>query len=88
MVKCLPEGWFKNRLKKRVIALVEPTNWFVRKLMDDRFYFYEMGAIVKYEGMDAWRWGRRLDVTTDIDMFALEGPQSPYNMDVDALEIF
>ena len=85
MVKCLDDGWIKNRLKKRVIALVEPTNWMIRKLMDDTFTPEEETEIANYTGLDGWRWGRRMDVTTGVDRFPLEGPQPEYNMDVDVL---
>jgi len=85
MVKCLDDGWIKNRLKKRVIALVEPTNWMIRKLMDDTFNLEDIKAINEYTGLDGWRWGRRMDVTTGVDRFPLEGPQPEYNMDVDVL---
>ena len=85
MVQCLAPGYFKRRLQKRVIALVEPTNWLIRKLMDDKFSAEELEEIKKYTGMDSWRWGRRLDKTTGNERFALEGPQPDWNMDVDAL---
>ena len=86
MIKCLPDGWFKNRLKKRMLPLVERSNWLIRKLMDDVFTSYEKDAAEKYQGMDSFRWARRMDKTTDIDLFPLEGPQPEYNMDVDVLK--
>jgi len=85
MIKCLDDGWFKDRLKKRMIPLVEPDNWLVRMLMDDVFTAQEKAEIRAYTGMDALRWSRRMDKTTDIDMFQLIGPQPPWNMDVDLL---
>ena len=87
MVWSLSETWFKRRLEKRVIALVEPTNWLVRKLMRDRFTSEEMEEIKNYTGMDGWRWGRRLDKTSRAERYPLEGPQPPYNMDIDALKL-
>lgn len=85
-VKCLPEGWFRERLKNKVIALVEPTNWYVRKLMDDAFTNDEVYAIKSYTGMDAFRGARRLDKTCNIPINALSGPQPEYNMDIDVLQ--
>jgi len=87
MVWSLSETWFKRRLEKRVIALVEPTNWLVRKLMRDRFTSEEMEEIKNYTGMDGWRWGVRLNAITGVDRYPLEGPQPPYNMDIDALKL-
>ncbi len=88
MVNCLTDGWFKRRLQRLVIRLVEPTNWVVRMLMDESntFAVKEKMLVAAYEGMDGWRWGRRLDKTTDIDLNPLEGPQPEYNMDVDILD--
>lgn len=87
MVWSLEESWFKRRLERRVIALVEPTNWLIRKLMRDRFTSEEMEEMKNYTGMDGWRWGGRLDVTRDGDPRALEGPQPEWNMDVDCLRV-
>lgn len=85
MVKCLPDGWFKNRMKKRIIPLVEPSNFLVRMLMDDELSFEDKVALHRYTGMDAYRWTWRLDKTTPIDLYPLDGPQPEYNMDVDVL---
>jgi len=86
MIKCLSDSWFKRRLKKRILPLVEKTNWHVRLLMDDVFTPYEAKQVVLYSGMDSNRMARRMDKTTDIDIDALYGPQPPYNMDVDFLK--
>ena len=86
-IKCLKPGWFKNRLKKRVLKLAEKENWLIRMLMDDVFSSAEKEKIEMYTGMDAYRWARRMDRTCDIEINALQGPQPPYNMDVDVLHI-
>lgn len=85
MVHCMKDGWFKSRLKKRVIPLVEKTNYLVRRLMDDTFHPWEMIEVENYTGMDSNRWARRLDATTDIVMSPLVGPQPEYNINVDIL---
>ncbi len=90
MIHCLKDGWFKNRLKKRMLPLVEKSNYLVRTLMQDEFGWIENFPCVDYmqdyTGMDGWRWGRRLDKTTGIDLYPLSGPQPPYNMDLDAMK--
>lgn len=88
MVHCLDDGWFKNRLRKKVIPLVEKSNWLVRILMDNYSLFNidEIREIDQYTGMDGYRWSRRLDKTTNVDLYPLEGEQPPYNMDVDVLK--
>ena len=85
MIHCLSDGWFKNRLKKRMIPLVEWNNWLIRKLMDDEISWPEEYEMDNYTGMDGWRCGRRMDKTTSIEMNALSGIQPEYNMDVDVL---
>jgi len=86
MVKCLSDGWFKHRLTKRVLSLIEKTNYHIRLLIDDVFTIEEFREIQHYTGMDGLRMSRRMDKTTDIDLNALSGPQPPYNMDVDFLK--
>ena len=85
MIHCLPDGWFKEKLKKRMVPLVERSNYLIRQLMNDEFNWTELSIIKSYSGMDGFRWSRRLDKTTDIDLNPLTGDQPPYNMDVDVL---
>ena len=87
MIYCLDNGWFKNRLKKLMIPLVENSNYLIRKLMNDKFTDIELNEIKYYSGMDGFRWNRRLDKTTDIELFPLSGPQPEYNIDVDILKV-
>jgi len=85
MIHCLQDGWFKDRLRKLMIPLVEKSNYLIRQLMNDEFNWTELSIIKNYSGMDGFRWSRRLDKTTDIDLNPLTGDQPPYNMDVDVL---
>jgi len=86
MIYCLDEGWYKKRLEKLMIPLVEDSNYLIRKLMNDDFTDIELNEIESYTGMDCYRWARRMDKTTDIDLFPLSGPQPEYNIDVDILK--
>ena len=85
---CLKDGWFKRRLQKLVIRMVEPTNYVVRSLCGHVLTDWEWVDANYFTGTDAYRWSRRLDESTTIDLFPLEGPQdNPYNMEVDILKI-
>ena len=69
-----------------MIGSVEKSNYLIRKLMNGVFWWDEIDKIKSYTGMDALRWARRLDKTTDIDLFPQIGPQPEYNLDIDLLE--
>ncbi|KKK66574.1 hypothetical protein LCGC14_2962740 [marine sediment metagenome] len=86
MIHCLSDGWFKRRLKKRLIPLVEKSNYLIRKLAGDVFSAEDSQEINNYTGMDGFRWARRLDRTTDIELNQLTGKQPPWNMDRDVLK--
>lgn len=85
MVHCLSDGRFKDRLKKRVIPLVERSNWLIRKLMGDDFTAEEKWEIENYTGMTPTRWNKWLNQLNPWDLYPLEGEQPPYNLDVDIL---
>jgi len=86
MLTCLPEGWFKRRMQKLVLRMVEPTNYLIRLLCNDTLNDYEWVASKYYTGVDGCRWNRRMDESTNIDLYALSGSQPEYNLDVDILQ--
>lgn len=85
MIRCLKDGWFKERFKKRLLPCIEKTNWHVRKVLDDEFTAAEKLQIENYTGMDGLRAARYLCRITKVELNALSGPQPEYNMDVDYL---
>jgi hypothetical protein len=86
MLTCLPDGWMKRRMQERVIKMAEEKNWVTRSLCGEFIKGFERFEVDAYKGMDALRWGRRLDESTDIDMYALKGRQKPYNLSKDMLD--
>jgi len=86
MTTCLKDTWYRERLQKRVLSLIEPTNYLIRMLMGDHFSAEDRKEIENWSGTDANRWGARLDESTSVDLFPLTGEQPPYNLESDLLK--
>jgi len=88
----LPDCWMKRRLQKHVRHMIEPTNYLCRLLLDGTLNDFEWCDALYFTGTDSFRWARRLDESTNIDLYPLEGSpggiaQPKYNMESDMLGI-
>ncbi len=87
-LSCLRDSWFKRRLQKLVLGMVEPSNYLCRVLLGDTLNYHEYVDADYYSGLDAYRWSGRLDESGSTDKYPLEGAeQPPYNLDVDILKL-